>query len=598
MRRAHYLKKNSKVELPIHMIFVDTETKGVKQNDKLEHHYLWFGWACHLRMRREGDKDYSREEWFRFSKAEHFWEWVCSKSLDRTRTWIFAHNWNYDAGVLDVSQWLSRFGFELVTYINDKPPFIVEFRGRNRTLRLIDTLNYFAGSLASIGESIGIPKMPMPELQSTKRVWDTYCKRDVGVIRAAILGFRSLVEEEQLGNFQMTLASQAMCAYRHRFMDKQILIHDDAEVCQLEREGYYGGRSECFFLGSVNEPVYYLDINSMYPSIMAACSVPTKLIKSRRRMDIETLQEWLETHAVMATVDIDTDTPLYPTRFNHRLVFPVGRFTTTLATPELREALERGHILSIGEVAIYEQAILFSSFVNTLYKLRQTYKRDGNTTYSYMVKILMNSLYGKFGQNGSKWYDVGITDNPFDGVQLLQETPQSEIHKYRCRLGMLQEYRRDGESDNSFPAIAATITSYARLLLWKLIEQAGRENVYYTDTDSLICNARGYNNLSHVLDSNTLGKLKVEDTADSAIFYGAKDYHFGKIEKHKGIKKSATRIGDNVWEQDRFYSWDYQISRGLDGYIPIERVRRTLHRVYQKGTPTPSGWVQPYVFGL
>ena len=577
------------------MLFVDTETKGVEIDATTNHQTLWFGWYCYSRRRTGKSLDNSKDVWKRFSNSEDFWREVVSFAYSKTRLWVFAHNWNFDAGILNVSVILPEMGWNLVTYINDKPPFILEFRRNGRTIRLIDSLNYFAGSLESIGESIGVAKLPMPHETASQAEWDTYCKRDVEVLRNVVLSFRAFVHKHQLGNFQQTLASQAMTAFRHRFMKHKILIHNETHNIRIEREGYFGGRTEAFFLGEVKQPLYYLDVNSMYPSVMREHQFPSIIWRGRSNITINEALEYREGMSIMVLAKVHTDEPVYPTRIEHRLVFPIGRFRTVLCTPEFDYAVTKGHINAIERIVVYEQDRLFVEFVDTLYGLRQHYKTEGNDTFQYMCKIMLNSFYGKFGQNGSKWYDIGPVDDPFEGILYEADPETDEVRKLRCRMGMLQEYQRRGESENSFPAISAHVTAYGRMMLWDLITTAGRENVYYCDTDSLITNQTGKDRLSGYVDASRLGKLKLEASASDAVFWGAKDYHFNNEQKTKGIKKNAVKLSENTWEQDKFVSWDYLISQQRDGYIPITRVQKTMHRVYKKGTPTVSGWVKPLV---
>jgi hypothetical protein len=81
-----------------------------------------------------------------------------------------------------------------------------------------------------------------------------------------------------------------------------------------------------------------------------------------------------------------------------------------------------------------------------------------------------------------------------------------------------------GESDISFPAISAHITSYARVKLWKVISYC-RENdikVYYCDTDSIFTNKP----LPDFLVSSTeLGKMKLEKVFQYGLqLNGLKNY--------------------------------------------------------------------------
>ena len=594
MRRQHFLKRNAKNELPQYMIFVDTESKGVQINDTRQHHYLWFGWAKRIRARSRNGNETKTERWIRFTSANDFWRWVQDNAMDKTRTWIFAHNWNFDGGILNISRVLPALGYTLGKYINDKPPFIIRWYNGSHTLLLVDTLNYFAGSLASIGESIGIPKLEFPQGDQDQTVWDTYCRRDVEVLEKAVLAFRTLVDELDLGNFQTTLASQAFTAYRHRFMSHQILIHDKLDICKMEREGYYGGRTECFRVGYIEQRVYYLDINSMYPSVMRRNQFPTIIRGVVRSPCLEDVQGLLDRYCVVGDCLIDTKRPIFPQRIDGRLCFPTGRFRAVLTSPEIRLGIQLGAITYIRKLAYYEQADIFTKFIDELYQVRQKYRAEGNITFTYMVKILMNSLYGKFGQNGTQWEETGEKRDSFEGILYEQETPDEPIRKLRYRLGAVQEFKREGESENSFPAISAHVTAYGRIMLWELIEKAGRENVYYTDTDSLIVNQIGYDRLQDELDETVLGKLKLESVSSSCELYGPKDYRFGDTVRIKGVKRNAVQVAEKTWEQDMFRSWDYVISHGADGYIPIERVQKTLRREYKKGVVNPDGTITPF----
>ncbi len=89
-------------------------------------------------------------------------------------------------------------------------------------------------------------------------------------------------------------------------------------------------------------------------------------------------------------------------------------------------------------------------------------------------------------------------------------------------------------SYDSFVGIASFITSYARMKLIGLIKQAGRENCYYMDTDSLFVNEDGLRRLMPEIDPYELGKLKVEEFSDKSAFWAPKFYLFNDNLKCKG----------------------------------------------------------------
>lgn len=597
MRHGHWLKGNANSELPRHLIFVDTEAWIEQETATRQRHTLRLGSACYVRIRDENGRLSLSEDWLEFITAEDFWVWCSSKARPGFRVWVFCHNWNYDAGLLSVSVEPEKLGWKPYRYVNEGPPFLIKFRRDRATLQLVDSLNYFSGSLASIGRSIGVHKDESPEWSAPDEILRPYNRQDVEVLKEAVLRFRTFVEEHDLGNFQWTLASQAFTAYKHRFMDTPIFIHSNEEALQLERESYHGGRVECFRLGEITEPLYYLDVNSMYPFVMKTERYPTSLKQTYHGWPMSVLVKQLEQYAIIARVQVKTETPVYPLVYGSKLVFPVGSFTTTLSTPELIHALAHGHLERVFSWAKYEQHHIFGDYVDTLYSLRQQYQQEGNGTFAYMAKIMLNSLYGKFGQNGQVWAEVGVADDTHPTLWISQETPDSPIIKHRVRMGMVQDFKRSGESYNSFPAIASHVTAYARMYLWQLMEEAGHGNVVYCDTDSLIVTGLGKSRLSRSLFGGQIGQLKEEASTTRAVFYGPKEYVFGPTTKRKGIRWNAEQVGEATWEQDRFTSWDYLHGKREDGYIIVTRVRKTLRRVYTKGIVGEDGIVTPIRLG-
>lgn len=593
MRKGHFLSHNTRTELPSRMIWVDTEALNEHGKPEVGEQKLWFGVAHYERYHTATAREPTVVHRKVFYTPESFWEWVTSLSEPKARVWIMAHNWNYDAAILNTSVILPKLGWSLGKYINGKPPLIVTWRKDDCTLQMVDTLNYFTSSLANLGESLGVPKADMPKLVANVQEWEAYCARDVAVIRAGFLGFREFVREHNLGVMQPTLASQALTAYRHRFMPCQILIHTKEEALELERESYHGGRTEAFWYGPYYGKLYKFDINSMYPSIMRDNELSARYVgyfpSYKRHLWAAAKRDYNR----VAECWISTETPVYGIVRDQRLIFPVGRFKATLAEPELVYALDHDHVEKIGRWAIYERENLFREFVDYFYNVRQEYQKAGNDAFAFMAKILMNSLYGKFGQAGRIWIETDeyIWTEGQEGVlQIDEETPPIRL---RNRLGRTQMLQVETESHSSAPAIAAEITSHARLLLWRLIEQAGRENVVYVDTDSLVVSEAGYLALGTAIDSKILGKLKLEGESNYSEFWAPKDYLFAGKQRTKGIRASAEKISEVDYRQERFQSWDVNLKEGQDGFVTVTTTLKHLTRINHKALVNGHGPTYP-----
>jgi len=162
-------------------------------------------------------------------------------------------------------------------------------------------------------------------------------------------------------------------------------------------------------------------------------------------------------------------------------------------------------------------------------------------------------------------------------------------------LGELFELKGHSEAYNSFPAIASHVTAYARLYLWELMQACGHGNYVYCDTDSLMVTDIGRDNLAPYLSSTELGKLKLERTVDHLIIRGLKDYSADEKVVIKGVRKSATQIGDGVYTQEQWPSFK-GIFKSTDAnrYV-VKNVTKHLTREYTKGDVGDNGIITPFV---
>ena len=381
-------------------------------------------------------------------------------------------------------------------------------------------------------------------------------------------------------------------------MPTKIWIHRHEKVIELEKKSYFGGRTEAFYIGKINEPVWYLDINSMYPYVMKTQKYPIKLIKySDKFNNLSQLKEIIKKYCVVAEVELDTDEPVYPLRLKDKTIFPTGNFITYLNTPEIKYALEHNHIKNIRQIAVYLARDIFSSYVDYFYSKREECKRNKDNLRATLYKLLLNSLYGKFGQTVRIIeLDKIIDDCKFEIEEVYDDYGNKQYDFIYFGNSVFKKTKTKNPSHWSFLAIASHVTAYARILLWQYIKKAGYHNCYYCDTDSVFVNRKGYENLKSDIDDYKLGKLSIEKTADNIVIYGLKDYVFGNDVKLKGIKKNAVKIDTNTFLQLQFPRMSRVIRDDMSDYIVITKQIKQLKRQYDKGIVTSSGWVVPFHF--
>jgi len=592
IRKCHWLSRNRTTRRPEAVIFFDTEASIARPDARLEQHTFRLASACYAVY--DTFAGLLERDWRSFQSERALWAWIDGIAQQHQETLVVSHNIDYDARVSRAFHYLPRFGWTPAWCVMSPSCNVFEFKHEKRRVTLLDNLNLFRSSLAELGKSVGLEKLEVDFEAVGDDQLAVYCHRDVEILVETWRQWLDFLDRHDLGDFGVTIAKQSFNAYRHRFMPVKIGIHSNAAALELERAAYRGGRSECFRVGQLPPEKYYkIDANGLYSAMMAWYKYPRRLVKVIQNVDAAYLDVLLRNHLAIAEVVIDTDQPRFPVRIRGRNAYPTGSFITTLSTPELQIALLDGEIKAIGRVALYEPADLFSDYISLLTPLRQQYKLAGDLARSQMCKLLRNSLQGKFGQRG--YHQKRLGEAPLDVVRVKHwingETGET-VTDLTFGGATLRQWRA-GEMFDSFPAIPAHVAAYGRMYMLSLIEQAGRRNVFYIDTDGLIVNQAGLDRLAGVLDANELGMLKIESVSDDVEIRAKKDYRFGKADVIKGVRRSAERVSNDVYEQWHFTTlrWGFQV-RNLDG-VTLHKVRKELSRGVTAGTLRDDGWIEP-----
>lgn len=595
MRRWHILKRNETSETPQQAIWFDTETDQVRISPTEVRHVLRFGWACYRKRNRHGN--WSQPEWYHYHQPSEFWTWATSHVRDRTKLWLLCHNTSFDLPVLDSFRELPARGYRLASGIIDSPPTILKYTVEGKSLTILDTLNFWRMPLANLGRHVGLPKLEMPAPNASQEDWDTYARRDVEIIMRACTEWWDLLKREDLGGFAPTLAGQAMRVYRHKYMSHPILIDGHAGALGVARDSYHGARCECNRIGGPFQDVTYVDVNSMYPHVMRTFEMPYRLIGYREKLTARDLRSYLDRGACCAEVDLETAAPFAAIKHRGKLVFPTGRFLACLSSPELEYALSYATVHRVLRLACYERAVLFRDFVMDFYLRRRKAIDNGNPTEGWFYKTLLNSFYGKWGQNGVKWEICGDAPIGVFSSEPFYDADRGELTRIRQFGGVAQILRHEGESLESHPAIAAHITAYARMILWAFMRQATVKEYLYCDTDGIYVTRDGLNRLRDHLDSEALGKLKIVETYRQVFIYGCKDLVCDGKKTLKGIRNIAEQIRPDTYLQEKWTSLKGLLREGRMDTPSTYKILKRLRREYDKGVVNNDGFVAPLHFG-
>lgn len=330
-----------------------------------------------------------------------------------------------------------------------------------------------------------------------------YLMEDILGLKYSILSFKDLIFEHYHVWIGYTAGSTAMKAWRATIPEGVVYSRQNARVEAFLRNAYFGG---LVFLRDTNPQTYQIhaDVNSMYPYVMREFGVP-----------IGRASKTYELHPTLpgfyhVNVEADEDLPFtfIPFRSRSGVLWPTGEFETYLSTPEIETALKHGYQIDVIEGYVFEGIFyIFREFIDICEALRIESQGSG---VEFVVKIMQNALYGKFGTNpdGQEMKFAANFPEEEEG-----ETPWTPV--LNEQTGMPQDflYQRKKVIDAGYMQLhwAAWITAQARLTLTDLVQTVGREHVHYGDTDSLVFDASESNKLQSWYDRNPqYGGLKIE----------------------------------------------------------------------------------------
>jgi hypothetical protein len=350
-----------------------------------------------------------------------------------------------------------------------------------------------------------------------------------------------------------------MRIYKSQFMVKNTLFQLLGNVEEAIRQSYTGGAVDVYITNNTyntaDEKLYYYDVNSLYPTVMASMEMPVgKPIAFEgdiRMVDPEafgffyckfTSPEYMEHPILQRRIN---------TKDGVRTIAGLGSWEGWIFSEEMDNAMKYGYTFEILHGYKFKRAVIFKEYVERMYQLRLKYK--SGTPMNLIAKLLMNSLYGKFGMKPEK-----TTVNIFDQRVSSELTNLQSFIPANCesiqdiiQLGDFTITVSGGLSMAKYSdkqdlwhgidvniAIASAITSGARIIMSNVKNQEDFD-LYYTDTDSIVINKP----LPAEMVGSNLGQFKLEHEISHGVFLAPKVYGFittdgERVIKIKGVAKN------------------------------------------------------------
>jgi hypothetical protein len=486
---VHYLRPNESVWTPPAVICLDTETATEADGDN-EVLSLRL-WAAHYVDRRSPKGAFARSEWADGDSGEDLAHQVHEWTRSRRAVWLYAHNLHFDLTTSDLVSQLRLLKWEVTDFaVDGASPFVRMERGE-RHLTICDSYSWLPVRLDDVGQAVGIDKPPLPAEDDTRENWLHRCTMDVKILSSAMLTLMQWWDDNELGRWSITGGASGWNVMRHIPPLQKILINPDAGQVAADRQAIYGGRRGCWRTGSLPAGRYSeLDLERAYTAVCA--ELPLPLERMVRFEDLPVDHPWVtsERHGIIARVLIETDTPRFPCKIDNRVWYPVGRFWTTLAGPDIAEASRLGCLRQIGAGWMHKLGRALQPWARWCIDSQ----RDDNAAVPAVAKITLRhwgrTTVGKWAQRGFERVKLGAA--PTAGWDFTEAWNHGE--NVRASIVDFGGYRwqvsASGESENSYPAILAFVESYVRVAIGRAIEVIGPDAMLCCDTDGMIVNVR------------------------------------------------------------------------------------------------------------
>jgi hypothetical protein len=417
-----------------------------------------------------------------------------------------------------------------------------------------------------------------------------YCKADVLILSKALEMYDTLMKE--LNNeisplTNVTLASYALTVYRNLYMPSQSIYVATEEEHRFAQASLHGGRTDVRVMfkewcsAQVAEGYYgcYVDVQSMYPFVQYTCGMPSGVPSWRNFAEHESVDlQFLKLFIGFAECDIEPTCYLHHPIVgglgsNGKYVFDLlPKKKIILTSIEIQKAISHGYkVTRIYRALCYEERTdLFKTYVEKFLKIKlessgmpknidwETFQEEHeqklgirleqdkmlkNTGLRVMSKLLLNSLWGKLGQDPNLRHSILIEDSEtYAKIMDLEYVGKIEVNQMQPLSAektfvQFTKSELDGDFDNKNVAVASFVAAGGRLHLWETLDFLG-ERVLYHDTDSVIYEHNPVSpsvNIGYML-GDWENELEFDDVITSFVALGPKTYSYKTLKGTSSIK--------------------------------------------------------------
>jgi hypothetical protein len=414
-------------------------------------------------------------------------DFITTAAITRKALWIYAHNLGFDLSTTRLLQNLVAAGWGVVdaSLQGHAPWFRLELNGHHLTI--CDSWSWLPQALAAIGAKVGVRKPPLPGDDDGPAEWLARCQADVAILATAVNALMDWWDKYELGRWSITGTACGWNAFRHMPSPQSVIIDPDEDAVKFDRRAIYGGRRSVWRVGTMtNGPYLELDIVAAHPTVAAYCALPRERRSRFESLPVDSPLIDSRVYGIMAEVEIETDTPRWPMRWAGANWYPIGRFRTVLAGPDIAEAKRLGCLRAVGAGYVHRLGWPMAPWALWVLDVQSGRHPDAPPVARVAAKHWGRAVIGKWAAHGYESVALGPSPGAGWGFE------DGWDHDGQCRGGMVdlagQRFwtSASGEPDNAYPAILAWVESETRVRLSRVIEAVGPGAVLQANTDGLI----------------------------------------------------------------------------------------------------------------
>lgn len=353
------------------------------------------------------------------------------------------------------------------------PSKFIEIGTKKRRIAIYDLAQFYGMSLAKASSKYldagavkaKLPKSWYPNMdrrlrdRKTRKRLIAYAIRDVEATQK--LADNLVSQISKLGLKVSRLSSCASLA-RIKFGPRLAANRPPDWHNRLYERSFYGGRIEVRTLGTANGLKLY-DLGSAYPSVFA--TLPA--ILSSDSLSTRGIGKWKFSAADFGTYIVRVDIPAHwnwgPLAYRTatgRIIYPVGRFTTTCGVPAINTLIRHGihfEVIDAHEMFTPDHNPLFPE-VPELYAIRKA------SDMGLAIKTTLNAAYGICAESTNHYALDDVNGRLVAGSRL-------------------RSYSRYGRLTNF--VYAGHITETVRMLVWEVLHKA-QGLAHFAATDGVL----------------------------------------------------------------------------------------------------------------